>query len=205
LRVVEDRCFERVGSNEVRQCKARLVVASNQSLHDLVEEGEFRADLYHRLNVVAFSVPPLRERSEEIPRLAEVFLGKYSEEFQLKPPVLSEEVSAALQQYSWPGNVRELRNAIERVVALVPEGGTAQIKDLPSLIVDFVESGGILPRLRGAERANGNRLAEARHDAERQRLQEAIRRNNNNRSQAASELGISRVTLYKKMHKYGLI
>ncbi len=202
---MENRQFERVGSNEVRRCEARLVAASNQNLHDLVEEGKFRADLYHRLNVVAFTIPPLRERKQEVSQMAERFLETHAKEFDVTPPILSNEVQRSFEAYPWPGNVRELRNAIERVVALVPEGDTAQINDLPSDIVDFVNASAGSSGANCMNSKQGNRLAEARYDAERTRLQDAIDRNNNNRSLAAIELGISRVTLYKKMHKYGLI
>ena len=205
LRVVEQREFEPLGSNDTQTFDARLIVATNQSLEAAVEEGRFRSDLYHRLNVVSFSLPPLRDHIEAIEPLANAFLDAFSASYKKSGCKLSPAALAAMQRYAWPGNVRELRNTIERAVAL---GNSLQIEpsDLPvsvraSEVITTVYTDAAGEMFEGQE----NELAHVRFHAERQRLKEALRVNNNNRSQAAQELGISRVTLYKKLRKHKLM
>jgi DNA-binding NtrC family response regulator len=199
LRAVEERAFEAVGSNESRTVRARLIAATNRSLADEVGAGRFRADLYFRLNVIDFHVPPLRERREAIPHLANKYLTSFAAAHGGGPKLLSAPAQEALGNYSWPGNIRELRNVIERAVALCPEN-TIELHDLPEAVrACWSESD---PQ--GATIPLSNGLAHARREAERSQLADALRRNKNNRSHAAADLGISRVTLYKKLRKHKL-
>ena len=200
LRSFEERLFEPVGSNVSHTLRARLIVASNRPLEEEVAAGRFRADLYYRLNVVEFSIPPLRERPQMIRPLAEKFLGDFCQRDGRPACEFSDAALVVLETYDWPGNVRELRNVVEQSVALCPEQ-TIDFKDLPERVRRRVPAGHLFPT---AGTQNGNGLAKARKDAERGRLIEALRRNDHNRSRAAAELGVSRVTLYKKLHKYGL-
>ncbi len=201
LRAVEERVFEPVGSANSLQLQARLVVASNAKLEAEVAAGRFRSDLYYRLNVVALEVPPLRQRREDIIPLAESFLAGFAQREQHPLGRLSAAAQATLLAYQWPGNIRELRNVMERCAAL-SSGPEYCIRDLPPAIRSVAQAEEIVEM----QAANGaNQLAQARQDAECGRLIEALKRNDNNRSRTALELGISRVTLYKKLGLYRLI
>jgi len=202
LRAVDERVFEPVGSNRSQEFSARLIVATNRSLEEDVAAGRFRRDLYYRLNVVGFQLPPLRERHELIRPLAEKFLAEFSSRNGRWVRKLSAAALDALARYQWPGNIRELRNVVERSVALCAEQ-TIDVDDLPAPISqDYNFSG---QPCEVAPRAARNGLARARMNAESNRLSEVLCRHNNNRTAAAMELGISRVTLYKKLHRFGLI
>jgi DNA-binding NtrC family response regulator len=202
LRAVDERVFEPVGSNRTQDLPARLIALSNAHLKDEVHAGRFREDLYYRLNVVAFHLPPLRERRQAIPALASTFLAEFADGAEREVADICPDAVAVLCAYDWPGNVRELRNVIERAVAF-SSGPTIRICDLPSHVAD---RGG--PRLFSASQAvqatsptfanNGSERTEC------QRIIGALEKHRNNRQRAAAELGISRVSLYKKLHKYGL-
>jgi transcriptional regulator with PAS, ATPase and Fis domain len=199
LRAVEDKVFEPVGSNKTQDLEARLIVASNKPLEQEVASGRFRSDLYYRLDVVAFHLPPLRERADGISLLAHCFLTKFARPDQ---PGLSiaPEVLRALNAYPWPGNIRELRNVIERAVAL-SSGPMIQLEDLPDTFSDPGPS--VSPKLADANTVST--LAESKDHAERERIEKALERNGNNRLRAAAELGISRMTLYNKLRKLGVM
>ncbi len=197
LRAVEDRVFEPVGSNKTQTLQARLIVASNRSLEQEVEAGRFRADLFYRLNVVAFALPPLRERAEGIPQLARAFLVEFATRIGRPFLDITPGAMRALAAHRWPGNVRELRNVIERAVALC-EGPVIRCEDLPD---GFRDPGG--SEFAGPPAAAT--LAQSKEHVERERITEALDRNGNNRLRAAAELGISRMTLYKKLRKFGLM
>jgi two-component system response regulator AtoC len=202
LRAVEDRVFEPVGSGKTRRLRARLIAATNRPLDEEVAARRFRQDLYYRLNVVSFSLPRLRDCRELIRPLAQQFLADCCSRNHQRTPAVAESALRALEGYDWPGNARELRNVIERLVVL-HSGQTIEASDLPEQI-----GGGDVARDRAIQRplcGVRNRLEQARRGAERDRLVAALQRNRNNRTHAASELGISRVTLYKKLHRYGLI
>jgi DNA-binding NtrC family response regulator len=201
LRAVEEKVFEPVGSNKTQNLQARLIVASNKPLEEEVASGRFRADLYYRLNVVAFHLPPLRDRADGISLLAHSFLTKFARPDQ---PGLSiaPEVLRALNAHHWPGNIRELRNVIERAVAL-SSGPTIQLEDLPSTFSDAGPS--FCPKLAELSSVSVSTLAESTQVAERERIEMALERNGNNRLRAAAELGISRMTLYNKLRKLGVM
>jgi DNA-binding NtrC family response regulator len=197
LRAVEERVFEPLGTNRLLPLPARLIAAANVELEAEVEAGRFRADLYHRLNVIAFRVPALRERPGCIVPLAEAFLrASAARHGRADLAGFSPAAAHRLEAYPWPGNVRELRNAVERAMALCP-GGAIDVADLPDPIrrfsTGYAGTREPLPSLR-----------QWKDGLEVQRIREVLRKHNEERSKAARELGISRVTLYKKLRKYGL-
>jgi two-component system response regulator HydG len=204
LRAVEERIYEPVGSNKPMKMEARLIVASNRSLAREVDEGRFRSDLYFRLNVVSFYVPPLRERRSIIPHLAEHFIAGFSARNRRTIHGISEEAQEALLSYDWPGNIRELRNVIERAVALCPKP-KIELADLPEGVQASLENPSRTLRLDAGEEADRLSLRHAKGEAEAARIMKALEKHSNNRLRAALELGISRMTLYKKMHRYGLM
>jgi DNA-binding NtrC family response regulator len=213
LRAVEERVFEPVGSNKTQPIRARIIAATNRDLEDAVRVGRFREDLYYRLNVVGFSLPPLRERAGVIPSMVRQFTTEFATRNARPVDGIAADVIPALQAYDWPGNVRELRNVIERAVALSPNV-EIQLSDFPEAIRCLADSPSsavqqcekensptILETPHGAK----GTLAQAKEDAEAARITTALARNKNNRVRAAAELGISRMTLYKKLSRYGLL
>ena len=194
--------FEPVGSERSQPLRARLIAATNATLDDEVTAGRFRADLYFRINVVGFYLPPLRDRRDLIVPLANKFLTELAARNRPDVRGASPEVLNALREYSWPGNIRELRNVIERAVALCP-GPDVQILDLPEIMRYPGVDDGAVTRPIVAVLSNRT-LAQSKEAAEIVRIKEALDKHNNNRLRAAGELGISRMGLYKKLHKYGL-
>ena len=206
LRVVEDRAFEPIGGSEAIPLRARLIAASNRPLDEEVAERRFRSDLYYRLNVVGFRLPPLRERRDAIAKLAERFLEEFAAaEGRVFEP-LGEDAMQALQEHDWPGNIRELRNVLARCVAVCPDR-TIRREDLPISVLDgaarLAAPVGVHPIV--AAHYSRSSLAQTKGQAELARITEALEKHNNNRLRAAAELGISRMTLYKKLYKYGLM
>jgi two-component system response regulator HydG len=204
LRAVEERVFEPVGSNKSLPLRARLIAATNRVLEAEVASGGFREDLYYRLNVVGFCLPPLRERAGVIPSMVRQFITEFATRNARQVHGIVAEALPALQSYDWPGNVRELRNVIERAVALCP-GTEIQLSDLPETIrcladqpASAIEAGPVVRVTKGT-------LAQTKEHAEAARIVAALARNQNNRLRAAAELGISRMTLYKKLYRYGLM
>ena len=218
LRVLQEKQFEPVGSTQTVSVDVRFVLATNQSLADMVEQGEFREDLYYRINVVNIHMPSLRQRVGDIPLLAEHFLEKYCVELG-RERRLSDEALSALRAYPWPGNVRELENALERAVVL-SRGPRIEVDDLPETIISVANGG----RPTGPKLANGNGhpaggsvqvpalengwtptpLERALREPERQILLAALEANDWNRQQTADQLDINRTTLYKKIKQFGL-
>jgi DNA-binding NtrC family response regulator len=199
LRVVEERVFEPVGSNNSQPLRARLVVASNRPLAEDVKAGRFRADLFYRLSVVGFFLPPLRECRHIIPHVARKFIAHFGAASGRAVCDLSAAALRALQAHDWPGNFRELRNVIERCVALCA-GDLIDLDDLP----DGLRSAAcdIAPPVTAVRVAAP--LARSKWEAEAVCIIEALEQHNHSRSRAAAALGISRMTLYRKLHKYGL-
>jgi two-component system response regulator HydG len=214
LRAVEERVFEAVGSERTQPVRARLIAATNKPLDREVEAGRFRGDLYYRLNVVGFFLPPLRDRRVSIIPLAIRFLREFAQ--RNRPDVIgfTQEAQQLLEEYDWPGNIRELRNAVNRAAALCP-GAMLDVEDLPESIQKCLlpprSSGEIevpvpavpLGVVNGS--AEAATLAKSKQEVEIQLILETLQKHNNNRLRAAAELGISRVALYKKLHKYGLM
>ena len=205
LRAVDEHVFEPVGTNKPVPVQARIIAASNQPLAEEVAGGRFRADLYYRLNVVGFYLPPLRERMGLIDHLVPQFLEEFARHNERAVYGISPEALRALQAYPWPGNVRELRHEIERAVALCP-GSVIQVADL-SEAVQAAAAESVFPAAQiridpGHVTAS---LARSKEEAEAACIAEALRVNNNNRQRAAASLGISRMTLYTKLRRYGLM
>jgi two-component system response regulator HydG len=199
LRVIETGEFEPVGSNETEYCTARIVVASNWNLVDAVERGKFRQDLYYRLNVMSFHLPPLRERLQDISSLARGMAERYAEKFRKKLFDIHVDAMGALESYNWPGNLRQLENAVQQSVLMCP-GTELLFKHLPPPIQEYAASGGCEIATPAADSLTHNREA-----TERSVIQRALASSGYSRARTANSLGISRVTLYKKMKKYGLM
>jgi DNA-binding NtrC family response regulator len=213
LRAVERREFERVGATQTEKFEARLIVATNRPLRDEVEAGRFRSDLFYRLGVLSFRVPALRERAGAIRPLAEMFLTRFAKEHGRQVTGISPAAMGALEQYDWPGNIRELRNAIEYAVAICV-GNHVQWSDIPEHVRQRSasepaaapgRSEPFAPRgAHGTSLATQHPVAPNVAMTEKDRLLHVLRKNGNNRSRAAQELGISRVTLYKRMERLGI-
>ncbi|HEV3167193.1 MAG TPA: sigma-54 dependent transcriptional regulator [Isosphaeraceae bacterium] len=207
LRAVEERIFEPVGSNKSQTMRARLIAASNRSLDQEATAGRFRSDLYYRLNVVGFTLPPLRNRPWTVGPLANQYVKEFSTRNGRQVLGMSGEVLKVLEAYSWPGNVRELRNVVERAVALCP-GPDIDVEDLPTALHSLEAAASSAPSARHAAAGSSaapSTLARTTEEAEIARITEVLVKHGNNRLRAAIELGISRMTLYKKLHKYGMI
>ena len=199
LRVIETHEYEPVGGNQTKTCRARIVVASNWDLEIAVGRGKFREDLYYRINVLSFHLPPLRERVMDIAPLARGMAARFNTKFlknliDLSPPAL-----AALEAFPWPGNIRQLENFVQQAV-LVSSGPEILWEHLPQRVRDYrpVVS-------TAAVRESPASLSQHRQQIERDVIQRVLTNNNYSGVQAASALGISRVTLYKKVKQYGLI
>jgi two-component system nitrogen regulation response regulator NtrX len=192
LRVIEEGEFERVGGTETIAVDVRLIAATNKDIKSLIEKGDFREDLYYRLNVVPIHVPPLRERKEDIPILAAYFLEVYCDMYGLKLKSLGKDLVARLTDYTWPGNVRELRNIIERMV-ITSRADTLSAGDLPSL-------GESRPARPGAF-VQASTYEEFKDLSEKAFLEQKLAENKWNISKTAKQLGMQRSNLYKKMQK----
>lgn len=198
LRVLQEGTFTPVGSTEMRKVDVRIVAATNRNLKEMVEQGTFREDLYYRLNVINIRVPPLRERKEDIPLLAEAFLQKASEQNGGGKRMLTKRALEKLYDYAFPGNVRELQNEMERLVVLAGE----ETKILPEMLSPKIIEAGEKSKVQGA-RLQG-KLKDALEELEREMIKEGLRRTGWNKSKLAKELGISRAGLIMKVEKYGL-
>jgi DNA-binding NtrC family response regulator len=189
LRALEDRKITRLGGNQEIAVNFRLVCATNRDLEKAVREGEFREDLFFRINVFSITIPPLRERPEDIMPIAEHFLQRYAGAMGRPVHGFAPGVVEFMQQYAWPGNVRELANAIERALVVCREG-QIQLKHLP-----------IAARSNGDGPDNGDQSLSALEEVHIRRI---LRQHGFNVTHAAKALGIDRVTLYNKMRKFGI-
>ena len=187
LRVLQEREIERIGSNKKIRVEFRLISATNRDLAEEVKKGRFREDLYYRINVVEIKVPPLRERKDDIPLLANAFLNEFCAE-QKKMVTLSNEVMRTLQQYNWPGNIRQLRNIMERAVVLA-RGNQIGIRELPAEM---------LPSRKQAICHNSPKTLK---ELEMQAIRETLHKCNGNKSKTAKILGISRKAFYKRLRE----
>ncbi|MFI5237245.1 MAG: sigma-54-dependent transcriptional regulator [Ignavibacteriales bacterium] len=189
LRVIETKQFSRVGGNELIKSDFRVITATNELLEELVKDGKFREDLYYRLNVFSIIIPPLRERRDDIPLLANFFINKFSIKMNKQGKSVSKEAMEFLKNHDWPGNVRELENAIERAM-VVGKTNSIMVDDLPfHLSKNNSEFNGDDKTLAGIERKY---------------ILKALNENNWNISKTAQVLEIDRVTLYNKINKYSL-
>jgi DNA-binding NtrC family response regulator len=205
LRALEQRVFEPVGANARQVLRARVIAASNRALDDEAQAGRFRKDLYYRLGVMIFYMPPFRENRALAPALARHFVAEYAARDNRPVQGVTPQALRALEAHSWPGNVRELRNVIERAVALCT-GTWISLEDLPEPLQRLTTSpppAAVAPAI--PEQLPAVTLAERKQEAEEHVIREVLSRNNNNKFRTAAELGISRMTLYKKLHQYGLM
>jgi two-component system NtrC family response regulator len=188
LRFLQDHQIERVGGRESMQVDVRVVAATNQDLKAAMAGGRFREDLFYRLSVINIPVPPLRERGEDVSRLADYFLDFYSRHYRRKVKGFTQSAMRAIQAHPWPGNVRELENRVQRAVIMAPES-TLRPEDL---------------ELGEAPARRGRSLQEARDQTERDLLVDALTRNAGNVTRAARELDVSRPSFHDLMRKHGL-
>ena len=198
LRFLQEKQFERVGGTQTIEVDARVIAATNLELGKAVDEGGFRKDLYYRLNVVPISMPPLREKKEDLPLLVDHFLEKYKDKGSGEVMQLSVDAISALVCHDWPGNVRELENCIERAVVM-GEGDVIQFSDLPAAIQENVPMDGDT-RLAGEIQSNGISLEQL----EKNLIVKTLRRTKGNQTEAGRILGISRRKLQYRMDKYGI-
>jgi two-component system response regulator AtoC len=195
LTVLQDHTLERVGGVKTRKIDIRIVAATNMDLQSMVDDGSFRRDLFYRLNVVPVSIPPLRERKDDIALQAEHFLKRFSSRYDKKIDNVPDGIMDAFVAYNWPGNTRELENVVERLVVL-SESGILDPHHLPGEIASDSPSG-------PAEDFKGH-VGEAASATEKRLVSWALKKTGGNRTRAAELLGISRRTLYKKIKDYGL-
>jgi two-component system nitrogen regulation response regulator NtrX len=208
LRVLQEQEVERLGSARTIKVDVRVIAATNKNLEDAIARGEFREDLFFRLNVIPIVVPPLRERREDIPRLVQHFARRTAEEHNLKPKRFDAAAMDALQRYRWRGNIRELRNTVERLLIMTPTE-SVRVEDLPAEIrsgdsarsaveaevaVKTNDTGGPSP----------GTLREFKDAAERAYLVQKLRENNWNISRTAELIDTPRSNLYKKLEQYGI-
>ena len=203
LRVIsEERAFERVGGNQTLRAEVRLIAATNKNLEQLVREGKFRDDLFFRLNVVRITMPPLRDRKEDIPILLRGFLRHFCKENNKQLLDLTPDAMDALLTYDWPGNVRELRTAIEHGVVMAT-GQKIALRDLPMAVRQAATAklpGGVSATEAFGEKASPLDL----HETEKKLIAQALAATNGNVTAAAKKLGISRRTLHRKINEMNL-
>ena len=200
LGVLENRNVRRLGGTRDIPVNARIIAATNKDLLKSVEEKTFREDLYYRLKVFQITIPPLRDRKNDIPALANHFIRLFNSQFGKRVQPIDEKVVQALIQYNWPGNVRELRNVMERAVIL-ESNNTISIKDLPREIRDLKSS------IEQGSDEYDFKLPEqgiSLYELEKQVIAQALQKTNYNQTRASKLLGISRDTLRYKQKKYGI-
>jgi two-component system nitrogen regulation response regulator NtrX len=216
LRVLQEQEVERLGSARTIKVDVRVIAATNKNLEDAIARGEFREDLYFRLNVIPILVPPLRDRREDIPALVQHFAKLTSEEHNLKPKRFEPRAMEALQRYRWRGNIRELRNTVERVMIMAP-GDLIRAEDLPAEVrgdspprpLPSETAPAVQPAAAAVGPSSGaapspGTLREFKEAAERAFLVEKLRENKCNISKTAEALDTPRSNLYKKLEQYGI-
>jgi two-component system nitrogen regulation response regulator NtrX len=194
LRVLEEQRFERVGSNTPVKVDVRVISATNKRLDDLIENGNFRSDLFYRLNVIPFQIPPLRERTEDIPLLIDFFNRRFSGDYGKKTKIFGEKVIEIMQNYTWPGNVRELRNTVERIV-IMNEKREISPEDLPlfSHHIKPPSSSFRFPSFK-----------EATDAYQREYILHKLAETDGNVTRAAESMGVDRSHLYRRMKNLGI-
>ncbi|HMM21941.1 MAG TPA: sigma-54-dependent Fis family transcriptional regulator [Selenomonadales bacterium] len=196
LRVLQEREIERVGGTKTIKIDVRVIAATNRDLETMIEKGQFRQDLFYRLNVMTLSIPPLRERKEDIPLLCAALLRKINNQYPYGAEDVSPEAMQILLEYNWPGNVRELENILERAVNLMDDDVNIQPRHLPPLLKKLNKAGS------SESDAAMSDLAGVMVSAERQAILRALEAAGGNRTKAAKLLGIHRSGFYQKLQKY---
>ncbi len=191
LTVLQKRRVSRVGANKETPVDIRLICATNMPLYDMVKENRFRQDLLYRINTIEVEIPPLRERLEDIPRLAEHFLKHYAEKYNKNVSKISEAAATRMHKHAWPGNIRELQHAIERAIIL-SNSQVLQPEDFNLTASSLKEDGQLSLEQYNLE------------DVEKLLIRKVLKKHNGNITQAATELGLTRSSLYRRLEKHGL-
>jgi two-component system response regulator HydG len=200
LRVIETGEYEPVGSNETQICSARIIVASNWDLEEAARQGKFRQDLYYRLNVMSFHLPPLRERRKDIGPLVRGMAARFCTKFRKELFDISPGAMSLLEAFPWPGNIRQMENAVQQAV-LVSNGPELLSEHLPQPIRDHTP----VAETNGHHKQADDSLKQSIDTVERNLIMKTLEKHGNSRARAAQALNISRVTLYKKMKRYDLM
>lgn len=203
LRVLQEKCFERVGGLRTISVDVRLVTATNKNLDQLVKEGLFRSDLFYRLNVVPITLPPLRERPDDVPQLVALFVKKFSERLKKTAPVILPETLELLAQFPWPGNIRQLENVIERLIVM-SDGTPVTPDQLPDEILEFEETRFFEEQAQKGGASLKDLVKDATRRVEKKAIEDALNETSQNVTQAARILNISRKGLQLKMKELGL-
>ncbi|RKQ30507.1 sigma-54 interaction domain-containing protein [Oceanobacillus halophilus] len=197
LRVLQENEIYRIGDSKGKKVNVRFIAATNQNLELLMEQKQFRSDLYYRLNVIQIQIPPLRDRIEDIPKLSRLFLQQFSTQYQTPIPTLEDSALQVLFHYDWPGNIRELRNLIQRIVILSEKAIITE----DDIYLYFQHS---KPISTNSIQSETGSLPKEKESIEKQLIVETLQQLNGNKSATAKKLGISRVTLYNKLKKYNI-
>jgi two-component system nitrogen regulation response regulator NtrX len=204
LRALQEQRIEPVGGTGSVEVDVRVIAATNKDLAGEIRRGTFREDLYFRLNVIPFHVPPLRERLEDVPALARHFMESLAAEHGRRPKAFAPEALDVLARLPWPGNVRELRNIVERLVIMTP-GDRIEVRHLPASLLESLPPRNLGEAPAPLAAAGESTLASARDDFERQYILRRYRECGGNMSRTAEALGVERSNLYRKMKAFGLL
>lgn len=195
LRVLQEREIERIGSTKTRPINVRIISATNKNLEEEVKSGNFREDLYYRLNVMSVNIEPLRKRKDDIRPLAKALVKKLSSQMGVHVDSISEKAMAALEAYDWPGNIRELENVIERSINLLDSDRIIKVSTLPVHITQSHKNHVYIA---------GSTLKEQLYDVEKSIILECLNENQGNKQKTANDLDMSRTSLYQKLKSYGI-
>ena len=195
LRVLQEREIERIGSTKTRPINVRIISATNKNLEEEVKSGNFREDLYYRLNVMSVNIEPLRKRKDDIRPLAKALVKKLSSQMGVHVDSISEKAMAALEAYDWPGNIRELENVIERSINLLDSDRIIKVYTLPVHITQSHKTHVYIA---------GSTLKEQLYDVEKSIILECLNENQGNKQKTANDLDMSRTSLYQKLKSYGI-
>jgi two-component system nitrogen regulation response regulator NtrX len=202
LRILQERKFERGGGTRTVEVDVRVIAATNKLLDNEIRAGNFREDLFYRLNVVPFRVPSLRERKDDIPQLVAHFLDIFCRREGWERKVIVPEALALMKEYEWPGNVRELKNIIERLVIMTP-GGTISVGQLPDYIAAADSPRELVVGKTGAMHEIGT-LREAREEFEKEFIIQKLEENDWNITKTAEAIELERSNLHRKIKSYGI-
>jgi len=200
LRLIQEGEYKPVGLNEIKRADVRIIAATHRNLEDMIKEGKFREDLYYRLRVISINIPPLRERPEDITDLVGHFIDKYSDKNKKEISHVSKDALDILLSYKWPGNVRELENAIERAVAM-SKSMILYPEDFPPEIIGSVKNEIKVFQEGDSPKTNPKLTLD---ELEKVYILSVLKDVNYNKSRASEILGIDRVTLYRKVKRYGI-
>ena len=192
LRAIQEKEIYRVGGETPIRVDFRLICATNSNLRQIMNKGDFREDLYYRINVASIELPPLRERQEDIDGFIDYYCDYFQAKFGKSPPLFSESIRNRFRQYKWPGNIREIRNVMERIFVFTDEGKPVKEADLPTELLNGDENGG------------SKGIIEAKHEFEKRYLIDALEKNDWNISKTALMIGLSRRNLHEKINQYHL-